>query len=99
MVTSVLAVNNTVPPGSISLNPPSPRFTVAQVVFMPSAVLEAGEPLSCVPPRMINGLVAFCEKEMNCVSEPMLLFSEVIDPLSRTQLDAEEQVTTKPLRG
>ena len=82
MVTSVLLVNSTVPPGSISLNPPSPKFTVAQVVFMPSAAPVAGEPLSCVPPKMTNGLVAFCENEMNCVSEPMLLFSEAIEALA-----------------
>src|SRR5258706_8103739 len=55
--------------GSMALYPPSPPRTFPQLEFV-VAVAVAGEPLSCVPPRIVSTLVGCSEKLTNWVMEP-----------------------------
>src|SRR5512135_2363186 len=74
MLTSVFAVNHSVVLlGLMALYPPSPPFTFNHEVFT-VALAVAGEPLSCVPPRIVLGSVGCCENETNWVIDPSVWF-------------------------
>src|SRR5437868_12860285 len=53
--------------GSMSLNPPSPSFTMFQIC---EPALVADVPLSCEPPMRMLALFVSWENETNCVSGP-----------------------------
>ena len=60
----------------MAVNPPSPPSAFCQVL-LPVAPLVLGEPLSCVPPNRMSGLVGCTEKETNSVIEPRRLAQAV----------------------
>src|SRR5205807_10329596 len=72
-------------PWSMALKPPSPPFTLTQLVLVVADEV-AGEPLSCAPPSSVSTSDGCWEKLTNCVIDPRFwlrssnAFAAVQDP-------------------